>query len=111
MLKDTSFEDVDMAEYPAPIGTWPKDPALKDLGRCFRAQFVDGAVESYTLALFTRTGKWTFAEVQVLLAQLRSELRGNKIHVYARLCVTSVFSLVYRQANGVRGFATGQKPQ
>lgn len=85
LLGEAGFEDIDMPECLTPVGTWPKDPKLKEIGRYFRAQFADGAVESYSLALFTRFGQWTSAEVQVLLAQLRSELRMNKMHVYSRV--------------------------
>ncbi|KAJ5233223.1 uncharacterized protein N7469_004989 [Penicillium citrinum] len=85
LLEAAKFEDIEEMESLVPVGTWPKDPKLKEIGRYFRAQLSDGAVESYSLALFTRFGKWTSAEMQVLLARLRSELRMNKMHVYARM--------------------------
>lgn len=100
-LEEANFEDVEEMESPVPVGTWPKDPKLKEIGRYFRAQLSDGAVESYSLALFTRFGKWTSAEMQVLLARLRSELRMNKMHVYARMYVLPLLllSFVDCQAN------------
>ncbi|KAJ6121271.1 hypothetical protein N7512_003736 [Penicillium capsulatum] len=85
MVKDAMFENVDYSERFVPIGTWPKDPKLKEIGRFFRAEMADGAVESYSLAVFTRFGGWTTLEVQVLLAHLRAELRSNKMHVYTTL--------------------------
>lgn len=96
LLEEAAFGDVALAESLVPVGTWPKDPKLKEIGRYFRAQLSDGAVESYSLALFTRFGKWTSAEVQVLLAQLRSELRSNKIHVYSRMYIISLSFLPRR---------------
>lgn len=74
-----------MAQYICPIGTWPKDPKLKEMGRYFRAQMVEVAMESYSLALFTRFGGWKPVEVQVLLAHLRAEFQSNKVHAYTHL--------------------------
>lgn len=82
MLKDAGFADVAYTQKIVPLGTWPKDPALKELGRWFRLQFLDMALESYSLALFTRMGGWTNEEAQVLFAMVRNELKTNRIHVY-----------------------------
>jgi hypothetical protein len=87
LLRETSFETVDTIEHVCPFGTWPKDPKLKEVGRYFRAQMVEGAMESYSLALFTRFGGWRPVEVQVLLAHLRAEIQSNKIHAYSKLSV------------------------
>jgi hypothetical protein len=91
MLEDLSFQDIVVTNNKIPVGTWAKDPKMKEIGRCFRAQMVDDAVESYSLALFTRFGNWKPIEVQVLLAHVRSELKSNKMHVYSYL---SVFCLL-----------------
>ena len=82
MLRDVGFEDVQLMQRVVPLGTWPKDPALKEIGRWFRVQFVEMALESYSLALFTRTGGWTNEEFQVLIAKVREELKSNKVHLY-----------------------------
>lgn len=88
LLQEASFENVDMVEHVCPFGTWPKDPKLKEIGRYFRAQMVEGAMESYSLALFTRFGGWKPVEVQVLLAHLRTEIQSNKIHAYTKMLVS-----------------------
>lgn len=82
MLEEAGFEDVELTQRIVPMGTWPKDPALKEIGRWFRVQFLEGAIEAYTLALFTRAGNWKNEEVQVLLALVRDELKSNKVHLY-----------------------------
>jgi len=87
LLEDSSFQNIAIADNKIPIGTWAKDPKMKEIGRFFRAQMVDDAVESYSLALFTRFGSWKPIEVQVLLAHVRSELKSNKMHVYSYLSV------------------------
>ncbi|OJJ34531.1 hypothetical protein ASPWEDRAFT_185016 [Aspergillus wentii DTO 134E9] len=93
MLKEATFENINVVEQVCPIGTWPKDRRLKDIGRYFRLQFLEGAVDSYSMALFTRLGGWSKEEVEVLLAHVRTEIKENKMHVYTHC-----------------SFATAQKP-
>ncbi|KAJ5621830.1 S-adenosyl-L-methionine-dependent methyltransferase [Penicillium herquei] len=87
LLEDAGFENVEYTPYALPIGTWPKDTKLKEIGKFFRAQLVDSAVEGYTLALFTRFGDYKPSECQVLLAQVRNELNSNKMHLYSLFAV------------------------
>ncbi|TQN65800.1 Secondary metabolism regulator LAE1 [Colletotrichum shisoi] len=82
MLRAEGFEQVDTAQSVVPMGTWPRDKGLREIGRWFRVQFLDMALEAYTLALFTRAGNWSNAEVQVLLALVRAELKSDEIHLY-----------------------------
>ena len=82
LLRDARFSNVEVLEEPVPVGTWPKDKKLKEMGKYFRAQFIDGAVDSYSLALFTRFGGWENEEVEVLLARVREDIKSNKMHVY-----------------------------
>lgn len=82
LLRAGGFEDVEFVQRHVPLGTWPRDPKLKEIGRFFRVQFLERALEAYSLALFTRFGDWTNEEVQVLLALVREELKSNKFHLY-----------------------------
>lgn len=84
-LERESFQDIDYISPIIPIGSWPKDQRLKEMGRYIRYQLVDTAAESYTMALFTRYGDWSPEEVQVLLAHLRRELLSNTMHIYTFL--------------------------
>ncbi|RMJ13142.1 hypothetical protein CDV36_007190 [Fusarium kuroshium] len=94
MLKEAGFEDVEFTQKVVPMGTWTKDPKLKEIGRWFRVQFIEMALEAYSLALFTRAGGWSNEEAQVLFAKVRQELKSNKIHLYT-----------------YSSFATGKKPK
>ncbi|KAK5098609.1 hypothetical protein LTR70_002497 [Exophiala xenobiotica] len=82
LLRQGGFINVLATERPCPIGTWPKDKKLKEIGRFFKHQFINMAVDSYSLALFTRIGGWSEAETQILLARVRDEFKGNKMHLY-----------------------------
>lgn len=82
LLENGSWGNIEVEEKVCPLGSWPKDPRLKEIGRYFRVQALEGAFDSYSLALFTRFGGWSPSEVQVLLAHVRDELKSNKMHVY-----------------------------
>jgi SAM-dependent methyltransferase len=80
-LEDTGFLDVREEVYKTPIGVWPKDPKLKEIGRCQRAQALD-AVESYTLAMFTRVLGHSLQETQELMERVKCEIVDPKLHLY-----------------------------
>jgi len=82
LLEQAGFVNIKTHEAPTPIGTWPKNKRLKQIGLFFEMQFLEGAVDGYSLALFTRLGGWTEAETQVLLAQVREETKSKKMHLY-----------------------------
>jgi len=82
LLQSAGFVDVQAHEEPTPLGPWPKDRRLREIGIFNVHQFLEAAVDSYSLALFTRLGGWTEAETQVLLSHVREEIKSNKMHVY-----------------------------
>ncbi|KJF60967.1 methyltransferase [Coccidioides immitis RS] len=92
-LQQAGFQDVEAVERVVPIGTWPKDKALKTRGRYFMAQLLGNALETYTLSLFTRTAGWTPDEVYTLLNGVTEEVSRNKMHLYTHF-----------------GFTVGRKP-
>lgn len=75
-----------------PIGTWPFDPKLKEIGLYQLEQMCD-AVESFTLAVLTRILGWGYAECEVLVANVRRDFRNKQNHLYS-----------------VRHFVYGRKP-
>ena len=82
LLQSAGFEDIEAYETPTPIGSWPKDKRLKEIGVYFSYQFIEFAVESYALALFTKVGHWTESETKILLSLVRNEVKSNKMHIY-----------------------------
>ncbi|KAM7200679.1 S-adenosyl-L-methionine-dependent methyltransferase [Naviculisporaceae sp. PSN 640] len=89
LLEAGGFEDVSFVQRVIPLGTWPKDKSLKEIGRWFRVQFIEMALEAYSIALFTRLGGWSNEEFQVLMAQVKAELKTNKIHLYTYASYTT----------------------
>ncbi|KAI9815379.1 MAG: hypothetical protein M1832_005518 [Thelocarpon impressellum] len=83
-LIDAGFEDVSEDVYKLPIGGWPKDPRLKELGRYEQVQMID-AVEPASLALFTRILEWDRVRTEALLAGVRNEFKNTSFHFYCKL--------------------------
>jgi SAM-dependent methyltransferase len=80
-MKDAGFEDVRDDIYKVPIGTWPLDKRLKELGLYQLEQMCD-CVEPFTLALLTRVLGWGYDETQVLMANVRRDFRNKRNHLY-----------------------------
>ena len=78
-MKDAGFENVVHEKFRLPIGPWPKDKHLKDIGAWNLVQLEDG-LEGFTLRLFTQFLGWKTEEVHVMLAKVRKDMRDPKIH-------------------------------
>ncbi|KAL8865870.1 MAG: hypothetical protein Q9174_006647 [Haloplaca sp. 1 TL-2023] len=78
-MRDAGFQDVQETKYKLPIGPWPRDKHLKTVGAWNLIQIEEG-LEAFTLRLFTQVLGWRTEEVQVLLANVRKDLRDPKIH-------------------------------
>ncbi|CAF3503545.1 unnamed protein product [Fusarium graminearum] len=75
------FVDVHQEIRKIPIGGWPKDPILKEVGKCQVIQSC-AAIDSYTPMLLGKFLGWGQDEVQVLIAKAKKELRDPAIHIY-----------------------------
>ncbi|KAL8842190.1 MAG: hypothetical protein Q9176_002883 [Flavoplaca citrina] len=78
-MRDAGFQNVQERKYKIPIGPWAKDKHLKTIGAWNLVQIEDG-LEAFTLRLFTQILGWKSEEVQVLLANVRKDLRNPKVH-------------------------------
>ena len=87
MVEEAGFVDVREDLYKVPVGRWPKDPRLKELGMYQREMVLD-SVEPYTLALLTRLRNWTQEECQVLIAKVKGEVKDPSFHGYAKFRFT-----------------------
>jgi len=86
-MEDAGFINVVEKDYKFPVGRWPADTRMKELGMWFRAYFEDG-MEGYAMALLTRVLKWEYAEAQVFFAHLRAAFKDKRVHAYCNItCV------------------------
>ncbi|EOO00873.1 putative umta methyltransferase family protein [Phaeoacremonium minimum UCRPA7] len=80
-VEATGFVDVQERILKLPVGTWPKDAKLKEVGSLQYYQQLQ-AVDSYTPGMIARVLGWSDPEVQVLMAKVKSELKDPTIHLY-----------------------------
>ncbi|RSL79145.1 hypothetical protein CDV31_017230, partial [Fusarium ambrosium] len=69
-----------------PVGGWPKDPRLKEVGLYTHAA-LDADLEGLLLRPAVDVLGWGLDEVYRLAAELRKELRSGKVHAYLLLKV------------------------
>ena len=86
-LDAAGFVDVKEYYFKIPINNWPKDKALKEIGKYQCVNYCEG-LEGITVALFTRVLEWQQSEIQVFLAKIRAEMRDRNIHAYQTLYVS-----------------------
>jgi len=78
-VREAGFSDVTHKSFKMPLGMWPQDKKLKEVGMCNLLQYLDG-VDSFVMAPFTRVLKWTREEVEVFLVGVRQEAKDPRIH-------------------------------
>ncbi|KAF2457724.1 S-adenosyl-L-methionine-dependent methyltransferase [Lineolata rhizophorae] len=82
-FKATGFTDVKHQVVKVPVGTWPKDKRLREMGQFLHVQ-MSQALDAVTLAYLTRVLKWSEQETQVFMAQVRNDFnaRSKSMHLY-----------------------------
>ncbi|KAF2006360.1 S-adenosyl-L-methionine-dependent methyltransferase [Amniculicola lignicola CBS 123094] len=80
-MEGAGFVDIVEKRFIWPIGPWPSDPHLKEMGRWGERNWIDG-FESWVMALYTRFLGWTYAEVQAFVADMKSVVRDRKNQYY-----------------------------
>jgi len=83
-MEKAGFVDLHEKVYKVPIGTWPRDRVLKEIGKLNYHHWVTG-MEGYAMWLLTNFGDpapWSVEEVQLYLAEVRMQLKDPSIHGY-----------------------------
>lgn len=78
-IREAGFEDVHHKRIRLPLGVWPKDKQLKEVGAFNLVQLREG-LEGFSLALFTRILGWSTDELEVLLSKVRKDLDNRNVH-------------------------------
>lgn len=106
-MEEQGFINVVEKEYKVPIGPWPQDKHLKEIGKYNLFNMLEAAgmslltfevhslgeceitliAEGFTMAISTRVLGWDPVEVHALLGQVRAEYLNRKVHGYYRLYV------------------------
>ncbi|KAE9367019.1 S-adenosyl-L-methionine-dependent methyltransferase [Stipitochalara longipes BDJ] len=83
-VRDAGFTNIVTKIYKLPIGPWPKDPNFKLVGAYYHVTVSQG-VEGFSLRLYMNVLKWSYEELQVLLAKVRKDLNTRSIHGYTTM--------------------------
>ena len=66
-----------------PVGPWPKDPKMKEIGRYQREHMAMG-IEPYTFGFIGKVLGWSEQECRVLIAQVTNDVRRKDVHMYIK---------------------------
>jgi SAM-dependent methyltransferase len=64
-----------------PIGQWPRDHKLKELGG-FERMHMNESIEAYSMALYTRVLGYSMEQAQVVFSMVKQELNDRNLHLY-----------------------------
>lgn len=80
-MKEAGFENIVVREYKVPIGIWPKDPKMREIGTAQLIAMLEG-IHGLTIAFWTRFLNWSPEEIEVFLDKTRAEFSSRNIHSY-----------------------------
>ncbi|KAB5518858.1 methyltransferase domain-containing protein [Coniochaeta sp. 2T2.1] len=81
LLTEAGFTNVTETRMPIPTSPWPKGKRQKMLGEMEMRNLLEAA-HGITMAVFTKALGWKAEDVEVLLEEVREELRGGRVHTY-----------------------------
>lgn len=79
-VEAAGFKNIIRRKVKLPIGPWPKDPELKNIGMLNLSQLLDG-LDAFSFRLLCDVAGWTQTEVLLLLSQVRKDLKNPAIHM------------------------------
>ena len=86
-MRQAGYVDIHERIDKIPINAWPRDPFLKQLGRCWEVNLLEGlAASSYKILGPLGLG-WTQPDIEVFLAQVRHAIRDRHVHAYLKIYV------------------------
>ncbi|KAK0725165.1 S-adenosyl-L-methionine-dependent methyltransferase [Lasiosphaeris hirsuta] len=82
-LEEAGFKNVNKKTLKVPIGGWPANKKLKEIGLTNQLSLSLG-IEGFGLYILTSVLGWPYEEVQVFLASVRAGLKNKAYHGYCR---------------------------
>jgi len=84
LLEDAGYDSVTEEIFDLPMGDWPQDRRMKEVGRYQRFQLIQG-LGGIATALLTRFGGWSKPQIEVFLAGVRREANDRNVHILYKL--------------------------
>lgn len=89
-VKEAGFTNIHHKLLPIPVGVWPKNRKLKEIGALDYHQFLEG-LEGISMRIFTASEGWKPEEVQLFLVGVRQDLKNPRLQAQHN------FHVVYAQ--------------
>ncbi|KAI1394160.1 S-adenosyl-L-methionine-dependent methyltransferase [Hypoxylon trugodes] len=80
-VEAAGFTNVVVKDLKAPIGGWPANPKLKELGQWYQYVF-EQDLEGYVMFMWNNVLNRPLEEMHAFLAAFRRDIRNKNIHVY-----------------------------
>ncbi|KAF4459091.1 hypothetical protein FALBO_14151 [Fusarium albosuccineum] len=81
-FNEAGFTDIKVVDYKLPVGGWPKNPELAQVGQFVKLTLENDLEAGYTLLLWHNVLNWPKDNYQLFLMGMRKALRNRKIHSY-----------------------------
>ncbi|KAH6690116.1 S-adenosyl-L-methionine-dependent methyltransferase [Verticillium dahliae] len=80
-MQEAGFVDLHEVNFKIPIGDWPLDPKLAEVGQWVRLT-MEHDLEGYTLFIWKDVLGWDTDEYRRFLTSMKEEVRSRKLHGY-----------------------------
>lgn len=81
---DAGYVDVQEIVTKIPIGAWPANRVLKDIGRAW-AELICDSMASASYKTMSEVLKWERNDIELFLADTRHSLQNRKVHAYHKV--------------------------
>ncbi|EPS41778.1 hypothetical protein H072_4283 [Dactylellina haptotyla CBS 200.50] len=105
-MQEAGFVEIQEDIFKLPNSPWPKDKHLKEVGAFHMASFLE-ALEGLSLRFFQAFHGMKAEEIQVMLVNVRKDLKNRRYHtyyhlhrIYAQGVTTALHNLGKRQGQG-----------
>ncbi|KAF4629570.1 hypothetical protein G7Y89_g8580 [Cudoniella acicularis] len=78
-FEKAGFINVTVLSQPLPIGPWPKEPKMKEIGM-WQASVIADSLSSFSLAIFTKYLDWSVEQVEKLVEEVRRGQENRSFH-------------------------------
>lgn len=84
--EEAGFVDVREEVFKLPMNGWPRNTQLKQIGQMSEQNWLAG-LSAFSMALFSRSLKWSKTEIEVYLVNVRQCLSDKNVHAYHKIYV------------------------
>ncbi|KAI4148838.1 MAG: hypothetical protein L6R39_002668, partial [Caloplaca ligustica] len=80
-MESAGFTNIEIQEFKLPIGTWPADPKLREIGAIQLVAMLEG-LQGLTIAPWVRHLGWKEEDVDAFLEKVKGEWKDRNVHTY-----------------------------